>query len=147
MNANELTTRVLALGAYMDPWRIYGSPRRMGPQPGSASVSASPSVRGKQFRHGLEAFVKFREGAAGQMNKSPKRHGQITGLMKAQIEQIDHLPLALGGVRPTQGRTLAVMQVSGWIAILQCREHAAPARPVDAHGHDPEPVERGEGLR
>ena len=41
---------------------------------------------------------------------SPERHGQVTGLMKAQI---DHLPLALGGMRPTQGRTLAVMQVSG----------------------------------
>jgi arsenical resistance protein ArsH len=41
---------------------------------------------------------------------SPERHGQITGLMKAQI---DHLPLALRGMRPTQGRTLAVMQVSG----------------------------------
>lgn len=41
---------------------------------------------------------------------SPERHGQITGLMKAQI---DHLPLAMGGMRPTQGRTLAVMQVSG----------------------------------
>ena len=41
---------------------------------------------------------------------SPERHGTITGLMKAQI---DHLPLNMGGVRPTQGRTLAVMQVSG----------------------------------
>ncbi len=41
---------------------------------------------------------------------SPERHGQITGLMKAQI---DHLPLSLGGMRPTQCRTLAVMQVSG----------------------------------
>lgn len=41
---------------------------------------------------------------------SPERHGQITGLMKAQI---DHLPLSMGGMRPTQGRTLAVMQVSG----------------------------------
>ncbi|TFI59802.1 arsenical resistance protein ArsH [Sphingomonas parva] len=40
---------------------------------------------------------------------SPERHGQITGIMKAQI---DHLPLSYGGVRPTQGRTLAVMQVS-----------------------------------
>lgn len=40
---------------------------------------------------------------------SPERHGQITGIMKTQI---DHLPLALGGMRPTQGRTLAVMQVS-----------------------------------
>lgn len=41
---------------------------------------------------------------------SPERHGAITGLMKAQI---DHLPLNMGGMRPTQGRTLAVMQVSG----------------------------------
>ena len=41
---------------------------------------------------------------------SPERHGQVTGLMKMQI---DHLPLSIGSVRPTQGRTLAVMQVSG----------------------------------
>lgn len=46
----------------------------------------------------------------GQVWCSPERHGQITGLMKAQI---DHLPLSFGGMRPTQGRTLAVMQVSG----------------------------------
>ncbi len=46
----------------------------------------------------------------GQVWCSPERHGQITGLMKAQI---DHLPLELAGMRPTQGRTLAVMQVSG----------------------------------
>lgn len=41
---------------------------------------------------------------------SPERHGAMTGLMKTQI---DWLPLSLGGVRPTQGKTLAVMQVSG----------------------------------
>lgn len=46
----------------------------------------------------------------GQVWCSPERHGQVTGLMKAQI---DHLPLSMGGMRPTQGRTLAVMQVSG----------------------------------
>ena len=46
----------------------------------------------------------------GQVWCSPERHGAITGVMKAQI---DHLPLSMGGVRPTQGRTLAVMQVSG----------------------------------
>src|SRR5690606_41536063 len=34
----------------------------------------------------------------------------MTGIMKAQI---DWIPLALGGVRPTQGKTLAVMEVSG----------------------------------
>jgi arsenic resistance protein ArsH len=41
---------------------------------------------------------------------SPERHGTITGIFKSQI---DWLPLESGGVRPTQGRTLAVMQVSG----------------------------------
>lgn len=46
----------------------------------------------------------------GQVWCSPERHGQITGVMKTQI---DHLPLSMGGIRPTQGRTLAVMQVSG----------------------------------
>jgi len=41
---------------------------------------------------------------------SPERHGSMSGVMKAQI---DWLPLSVGGMRPTQGRTLAVMQVSG----------------------------------
>jgi arsenic resistance protein ArsH len=41
---------------------------------------------------------------------SPERHGTITGIFKSQI---DWLPLESGGVRPTQGRTLAVMQVNG----------------------------------
>jgi arsenic resistance protein ArsH len=41
---------------------------------------------------------------------SPERHGAMTGIMKTQI---DWLPLSLGAVRPTQGKTLAVMQVSG----------------------------------
>ena len=41
---------------------------------------------------------------------SPERHGAMTGIMKMQI---DWIPLALGGVRPTQGKTLAVMEVSG----------------------------------
>lgn len=45
----------------------------------------------------------------GQVWCSPERHGQITSIIKAQI---DHLPLELKGLRPTQGRTLAVMQVS-----------------------------------
>lgn len=41
---------------------------------------------------------------------SPERHGAMTGIMKTQI---DWIPLSLGGVRPTQGKTLAVMEVSG----------------------------------
>jgi|TARA_R100000501_G_scaffold7881_2_gene16411 arsenic resistance protein ArsH len=46
----------------------------------------------------------------GQVWCTPERHGQITGIMKTQI---DHLPLEMRGMRPTQGRTLAIMQVSG----------------------------------
>lgn len=50
------------------------------------------------------------EWSEGQVWVSPERHGAITGVMKAQI---DWIPLSLGAVRPTQGKTLAVMQVSG----------------------------------
>ncbi len=46
----------------------------------------------------------------GQVWCSPERHGAVSAVMKAQI---DWIPLTLGSVRPTQGRTLAVMQVSG----------------------------------
>tara|TARA_R110002110_G_scaffold92155_5_gene239901 strand:+ start:949 stop:1665 length:717 start_codon:yes stop_codon:yes gene_type:complete len=47
----------------------------------------------------------------GMVWSSPERHGAMTAIMKAQI---DWLPLSLqGGIRPTQGKTLAVMQVSG----------------------------------
>ena len=41
---------------------------------------------------------------------SPERHGSMTGIMKSQI---DWVPLSIGAVRPTQGKTLAVMQVNG----------------------------------
>lgn len=41
---------------------------------------------------------------------SPERHGAMTGIMKTQI---DWIPLSIGAVRPTQGKTLALMQVSG----------------------------------
>ena len=46
----------------------------------------------------------------GQVWCSPERHGAMTGIMKTQI---DWIPLSIGAVRPTQGKTLAVMQVSG----------------------------------
>ena len=46
----------------------------------------------------------------GQVWCSPERHGTLTAVFK---NQIDWLPLEIGGIRPTQGRTLAVMQVSG----------------------------------
>ena len=50
------------------------------------------------------------EWSEGQVWSSPERHGAITGVMK---NQIDWIPLSIGAVRPTRGRTLAVMQVSG----------------------------------
>jgi arsenical resistance protein ArsH len=48
--------------------------------------------------------------AEGMVWSSPERHGAMTGIMKAQI---DWIPLSLGAIRPTQGKTLAVMQVCG----------------------------------
>lgn len=46
----------------------------------------------------------------GQVWSSPEVHGAMTGVFK---NQIDWIPLTLGAIRPTQGRTLAVMQVCG----------------------------------
>jgi arsenic resistance protein ArsH len=48
--------------------------------------------------------------AEGMVWCSPERHGAMTGVLKAQI---DWIPLTMGAVRPTQGKTLAVMEVSG----------------------------------
>jgi len=48
--------------------------------------------------------------AEGMVWCSPERHGAMTGIMKTQI---DWIPLSMGAVRPTQGKTLAVMQVCG----------------------------------
>lgn len=50
------------------------------------------------------------EWSEGMVWCSPERHGAMTGIMKTQI---DWIPLSLGAVRPTQGKTLAVMQVCG----------------------------------
>lgn len=46
----------------------------------------------------------------GQVWCSPERHGSMTAIMKAQI---DWVPLSVGAIRPTQGKTLAIMQVEG----------------------------------
>ncbi|NJO74509.1 MAG: arsenical resistance protein ArsH [Leptolyngbyaceae cyanobacterium RM1_406_9] len=46
----------------------------------------------------------------GQVWSSPEMHGNVSGLLK---HQIDWIPLSIGAVRPTQGKTLAVMQVCG----------------------------------
>ncbi|MCO6185419.1 arsenical resistance protein ArsH [Rhizobium sp. L1K21] len=58
----------------------------------------------------VQELRQLSEWSEGQVWVSPERHGQITGIMKAQI---DWIPLSIGAIRPTQGKTLAVMQVSG----------------------------------
>jgi arsenic resistance protein ArsH len=58
----------------------------------------------------VQELRKLSEWSEGQVWCSPERHGAMTGVFKSQI---DWLPLEIGSVRPTQGRTLAVMQVSG----------------------------------
>lgn len=65
---------------------------------------------------GLENHPKVQElrqlslWSEGQVWACPEMHGTITGVFK---NQIDWIPLSTGAVRPTQGRTLAVLQVSG----------------------------------
>ncbi|WP_371815402.1 arsenical resistance protein ArsH [Agrobacterium sp. AGB01] len=70
------------------------------PLPDEAPVS-HPKVQ--ELRH-------LTQWSEGQVWVSPERHGAMTGIMKAQI---DWIPLSLGSIRPTQGKTLAVMEVSG----------------------------------
>lgn len=58
----------------------------------------------------VQELRELSEWSEGQVWTSPERHGAMSGILKAQI---DWIPLAVGAIRPTQGRTLAVMQVSG----------------------------------
>lgn len=55
----------------------------------------------------LRELVQWSE---AQVWSSPEIHGNMSGIMKTQI---DWIPLSIGAVRPTQGKTLAVMQISG----------------------------------
>lgn len=58
----------------------------------------------------VQELRQLAEWSEGMVWCSPERHGAMTGIMKTQI---DWIPLAVGAVRPTQGKTLAVMQVCG----------------------------------
>lgn len=58
----------------------------------------------------VEELRELSQWSEAQVWTSPERHGAMTGVMKSQI---DWIPLSVGSIRPTQGRTLAVMQVSG----------------------------------
>ena len=85
----------------------------------------------------------------GMVWSSPEPHGAMTGIMKTQI---DWIPLSLGGVRPTQGKTLAVMQVNGgsqsfntvnqlrilgrWMRLLTVPNQSSVARAWDEFDED-----------
>ncbi len=85
----------------------------------------------------------------GMVWSSPERHGAMTGIMKTQI---DWIPLSLGGVRPTQGKILAVMQVNGgsqsfntfnqlrilgrWMRLLTVPNQSSVARAWDEFDED-----------
>lgn len=71
------------------------------PQPGAPDAESHPEV---------VALRELSLWSEGQVWCSPERHGAVTAVFKTQI---DHIPLAMGAMRPTQGRTLAVMQVNG----------------------------------
>lgn len=86
--------------------RVFGAEVRIFdpsqlPLPDSPGFQEHPAVR--------ELF-ELSMWSEGQVWCSPERHGQLTAVMKLQI---DLLPLSHGALRPTQGRTLALMQVSG----------------------------------
>ncbi|MEX7575510.1 arsenical resistance protein ArsH [Pseudomonas aeruginosa] len=85
--------------------RALGGETRMFNPSGLPLVDDAPQDHPKVRE--LHELVQWAE---GMVWSSPERHGAMTGLMKTQI---DWIPLSVGAVRPTQGKTLAVMQVSG----------------------------------
>jgi arsenic resistance protein ArsH len=58
----------------------------------------------------VEELRQLCQWSEGQVWSSPELHGNISGLMKTQV---DWIPLTQGAIRPTQGKTLALMQVCG----------------------------------
>jgi arsenic resistance protein ArsH len=63
-----------------------------------------------EFHPKVQELRQLAAWSEGMVWCSPERHGAMTGILKAQI---DWIPLSDGAVRPTQGKTLALMQVSG----------------------------------
>ena len=97
-------SRLLTLEAERLLWRFGAETRVFDPRELPVADSVAPDHPKVAELRALSLW------SEGQVWCSPERHGNITGVFK---NQIDWLPLELRGVRPTQGRTLAVMQVSG----------------------------------
>ena len=85
--------------------------RRLGAETRIYDPEGLPQPDGEPDAHPKVAELRDAAGwCDGFVWVSPERHGAMTGIMKSQI---DWIPLSMGGVRPTQGKTLAVLQVNG----------------------------------
>jgi arsenic resistance protein ArsH len=84
---------------------VMGCETRFFNPKGLPQVDDAPETHPKVVE--LRELVQWAE---GMVWSSPERHGAMTGLMKSQI---DWIPLSVGAVRPSQGKTLALLQVSG----------------------------------
>ncbi|VTM87692.1 FMN-dependent NADPH-azoreductase [Raoultella ornithinolytica] len=73
----------------------------------------------------------------GMIWSSPERHGAMSAVMKAQI---DWIPLSEGAVRPSQGKTLAVMQVCGGSQSFNAVNQMRNPRALDADVYYPESI-------
>ncbi|GGY72219.1 arsenical resistance protein ArsH [Marinobacter zhanjiangensis] len=83
----------------------------MGAEPRIFNPKGLPLADAEEDSHPrVQELRKLAEWSEGMVWCSPERHGAMTGIMKTQI---DWIPLSIGGMRPTQGKTLAVMQVCG----------------------------------
>jgi arsenic resistance protein ArsH len=84
---------------------VMGAETRFFDPSGLPLPDDSPDVHPK-----VQELRELAQWAEGMVWSTPERHGAMSAIMKAQI---DWIPLSVGSVRPTQGKTLAVMQVSG----------------------------------
>ncbi|MFN2361181.1 MAG: arsenical resistance protein ArsH [Marinobacter sp.] len=83
----------------------------MGAEPRIFSPRGLPLADAEDASHPkVQELRELAQWSEGMVWCSPERHGAMTGIMKTQI---DWIPLSIGGMRPTQGKTLAVMQVCG----------------------------------
>ena len=79
----------------------------------------------------------------GMVWVSPERHGAMTGIFKTQI---DWIPLALGGIRLTQGKTLALMQVNGGSQSFYYGQSDAYSGALDAYADHPQSIISAKGI-